>query len=174
MDIVLYQILILPLIRVIKMSSIAFTSTNQFVPFKPADGKSWCREVCHARSTSRMNSLLFEVTRTLCLWEMAKAYPRFSELLVICLLYLCHSTCCCSLAELWGYDGELDMTEIPLPFLGLRVYSIIWSLKERKETQKKKPLEFRAFGPQPDRFEQMSKREKVILVLIGTSSKSRG
>ena len=124
---------------------IAFTSTSQRVPSKPAEDKSWCGEISHSRSTSRMNSLLFEVTGTLCLPEMAKVYPRFSKLLVICFLYLCHSTCCCSVAEEpWGHDGELDMTEIPLHFHHqyvpeLRVHSIIWSLKERKETQRRSP-----------------------------------
>lgn len=122
---------------------IAFTSTSQLAPSKPAEDKSWCGEISYSRSTSRINSLLFEVTGTLFLAEMAKMYPRISKLLVICFLYLCLSTCRCSVAEEpWGYDGELDMTEIPLHFHhqyvpGLRIHSIIWSLKERKETQKR-------------------------------------
>lgn len=124
---------------------IAFTSNSQLVLSKPAEDKSCCGEIFHSRSTSRMNSLVFEVTGTLCLPEMAKMYPRFSKLLVICFLYLCHSTCHCSVAEEpWGYDGELDMIEIPLHFHhqyvpGLGVHSIISSLKARKETQKRSP-----------------------------------
>lgn len=143
MDIVLYQSLLLPLIRVVKMSPlIAFTSTSQLAPSKPAEDKSWCGEKAHSRNTSRMNFLLFEVTGTLCLPEMAEVHPRFSKLLMICFLYLCHSTCCCSVAEEpWGYDGELDIIEIPLHFHhqyvpDLRVHSIVSSLKERKKHKK--------------------------------------
>lgn len=75
--------------------------------------------------------MYLEVAGTLCLPEMAKVYPRFSKLLVVCFPYPCHSTCCCSGAEEpCEYNGDLDMTEIPLHFQhcyipGWKAHSII-------------------------------------------------